>query len=294
MTALLLSLGALLAVVFAAGALRLLTTSGLQEVEAQYQSDAGPARPRGFLALLDTFGNLALGSAVRAYGVARLRRLDVRIRRAGRPDGVTVTVYVRRQAGFVVLAAICFVVLALMRMLPLGLLLAAVLCAWMPFWLWAEGARRQAQIDRELPDFLDVLGVTVSAGLGFRQAVERVCEFHDGALAVEMRRALHEMAVGVSRRDAFVALRERTRSEAVGTFVTALLQAEELGVPLADALSSIATEVRREHAARVRQQAAKAMPKVSLAMTITVLPASLILIVASLLIANADAFSGLL
>ncbi|MER7796864.1 type II secretion system F family protein [Microbacterium sp. NPDC096154] len=293
MIALALALAACAAVVIGVGALRLLTTTGLEDIEAQYRTEVAAGRSKGFLALLDAAGNLALGTAVRAYGAERLRRLDARIRRAGRPDGVTVTVYVRRQAGFVVIGGVVMIVCAMVGMPLPGLVLAAILCGWMPFWLWSEGNRRQAQIDRELPDFLDVLGVTVTAGLGFRQAIERVCEFHDGALAQEMRRALQEMAVGVSRREAFVGLRERTRSEAVGTFVTAMLQAEELGVPLAEALASIAADVRREHAARVRQQAAKAGPKVSLAMTVTVLPAALLLIVASMLIANAEAFGGL-
>lgn len=273
---------------------RLLASTGLEEVEEQYRPDEVSSRPKGFTGLLDTLGDRVLGWAVRAYGPDRLKRLDTTIRRAGRPDGVTVTVYVRRQAGFVFVGTILFVVLLLAGQLLIGALCLVLLSGWMPLWLAGAVRTRQRELDRELPDFLDVLGVTVSAGLGFRAALERVCEFHDGALAQEMQRTLREMAVGVPRREAFVALRERSRSEALSTFVTALLQAEELGVPLADALADIAREVRREHAMAVRQEAAKAAPKVSLVVTLTILPAAMMLVIASVLISNAGAFSGIL
>jgi tight adherence protein C len=105
-----------------------------------------------------------------------------------------------------------------------------------------------------------------------------------------MTTALREMSVGVSRRQAFLGLRERTRSEAVGTFVTAMLQAEELGVPLSDALTGIAADVRQEYGQRVRQQAAKAAPKVSLVITTTIVPGALLLMVAAVLLANMESF----
>lgn len=294
MIALGVALVAAVLVVLGLRGLRLLSSTGLEEVEEQYRPESTTDRPKGFAGMLDLLGDRVLGMAVRSYGPDRLRRLDSAIRRAGRPDGVTVTVYVRRQAGFVVLGLILVLLFAVLGQVLVGILLAALLSAWMPLWLAGAGRKRQQDIDRELPDFLDVLGVTVTAGLGFRAAVERVCEFHDGALAQEMHRALQEMSVGVSRRDAFTALRDRTRSESVASFVTALLQAEELGVPLADALSDIAKDVRREHAAAVRQSAAKAAPAVSLVVTLTILPGAMLLIIASVLIANVGAIGDFL
>jgi tight adherence protein C len=270
---------------------QMMRTTGLEDVEASMRSAQGDARQvRGLVPLLDLLGRRLVGTAMRLYGNLRLARLDETIRRAGRPDGITVTVYVRRQMGFVVLSFILVVIFAVLGQLYLGFLIGAVLCSWMRVWLVTTGRRRQAQIETELPDFLDVLGVTVAAGLAFRQAVERVCEFHEGPLAQEMTTALREMSVGVSRRQAFLGLRERTRSEAVGTFVTAMLQAEELGVPLSDALTGIAADVRQEYGQRVRQQAAKAAPKVSLVITTTIVPGALLLMVAAVLLANMESF----
>jgi tight adherence protein C len=272
---------------------RLLRTTGLEDVEAALRREVAVERQPAFTVFLDRLGGRFLGTAMRAYGPDRLRRLEDRIRRAGRPDGVTLTSYVRRQAAFVLLGLGVLAMFTFLGLFALGLLAGVLLATWMPLWLASSGSRRQAQIESELPDFLDVLGVTVTAGLGFRQAVERVCEFHQGPLAEEMRVALQEMNVGVTRRQAFVSMRERTRSEGVSAFVTALLQAEELGVPLSSALESIAADVRREHAQRVRQAAAKAAPKVSLVVTMTIVPGALILITSSILIANQDSFRGL-
>ncbi|MBE1878576.1 type II secretion system F family protein [Myceligenerans pegani] len=271
---------------------RLVTSTGLEDVEAEYAPEE-VKRARGFAALLDVLGSPLQRTAVRLRGRSRLQRLDTVLRRAGRPDGVTLTMFVRREAALVLLGILFGLLFALQGYWQIGLVLFLALSTWMRVWLHLEANKRQQQVDRELPDFLDVLAVTVTAGLGFRQALERVCEFHGGALAAEMRTALREMNVGSSRRQVFEALRERNRSRAVGTFVTALLQAEELGVPLAEALTSIAADVRREHAENVRQRAARAAPMVSLAVTVTILPGALILIVSAVLIANAGVLGGI-
>ncbi|MGY4643331.1 type II secretion system F family protein [Cellulomonas sp. URHB0016] len=290
--ALLIALAAAVLTVMAISGVRMLRTTGLEDVEESLRTEVAVERQPPFARLLDAVGGRLLGSTMRLYGPDRLRRLEERIRRAGRPDGVTLTVYLRRRAGCAAIGAVILVLFGLSGSFTLGLVIAGLLVAWLPLWLAVAGHKRQEQIEYDLPDFLDVLGVTVTAGLGFRQAVERVCEFHQGPLAEEMRIALQEMSVGVSRRSAFVAMRERTRSEGVSAFVTALLQAEELGVPLSAALESIATDVRREHAQRVRQAAAKAAPKVSLVVTMTIVPGALILIGAAILIANRGAFDG--
>ncbi len=288
------ALAAALLVVVAGIAVHQLTTTGLEHAEetpgAERSRTRGPQRSHG---LLDAIGARFVGPLTTALGPRRMTALDAVIRRAGRPDGITPAVFVRRQAAFGVLGALCLGVLWYLGTPFLAAALAAMLWAWMPVWLWGVGAQRQRAIDAELPDFLDVLGVTVRAGLGLRAALGRVCEFSDGPLAQEIRGALHEMSLGVPRRRVFEDLRDRTRSEAFGNFVAALLQAEELGVPMADALDDIAADVRREHAQKIRQQAAKAGPKISLAVTVTIVPGALVLLVSAVLLGNADLLVGL-
>lgn len=276
------------ALLFVLGVLgvRLLRTTGLEHIEEGIRTSREEERRRGFGAALDAFGGAFLGSAMRLYGPDRLRRLEETIRRAGRPEGLTLSVYLRRQAAFVVLGVIGLVVMVMAGLPVLGVAVLMLFAGWMRLWLVQAGSKRRQQIESELPDFLDVLGVTVSAGLAFRAAIERVCQFHDGPLAEEMTTTLREMGVGVSRRQAFVSLRERTGSDGVSSFVTALLQAEELGVPLAQALEAIASDARQERAQHVRQQAAKAAPKVSLVVTMTIVPASVLLIGSAVILAN--------
>jgi len=292
MTTLLLALASAGLVVLGGVGLRLLRTTGLESV-VDVVAAADGTRPGGSGAIIDAVGSRFQRSLLTFYGTRRLGDLDVRLRRAGRPEALTVTSYVQRQAGFIVIGAAAGALFAMVGQPVLGAVLLVAFVVWMDLWLFLVGRARVEQIDRELPDFLDVLGVTVAAGLSFRQAIERVSEFHDGPLSQEMQTALREMAVGVTRREAFRGVRDRTRSESVGSFVTALLQAEELGVPLSQALNDIAAEVRRERAQQVRRQAAKASSKVALVVTATMVPGALILMMAGLVLANLDTIQSL-
>ncbi|NEE08327.1 type II secretion system F family protein, partial [Streptomyces sp. SID7499] len=129
-----------------------------------------------------------------------------------------------------------------------------------------------------LPDFLDVLAVVVSAGLGFRQALDRVADKYEGPWADELRITLRQMDMGVSRRQAFEELRRRNDSEQVAMFVTTLQQGEELGAPIVETLIQIANDMRRTDAQNARRKAARAVPKATFAVTTFLLPGTLVLL----------------
>ena len=154
-------------------------------------------------------------------------------------------------------------------------------------WLHGTARRRQEAIERGLPDFLDILAVCVSAGIAFRPALGRVAEASEGPLREEMQLVLRQIALGAPRREAFDALRQRNTSVGIGTFVTAVQQAEELGVPLTDALVDLARDMRQSAFQRARQRAQKATPRVSIVTTAIIAPGAVIIIVASLF-ANID------
>lgn len=181
------------------------------------------------------------------------------------------------------------------KLVILGAVPTLLICLYLNFWvagvafilalffipdiaLWSKASERQEEIEDELPDFLDVLAVTVSAGLSFRGALERVIERSDGPLSEEMLLTLRQMDVGQSRTEAFEDLRRRTTSESLESFITALLQSEELGSPLTDALNQIALDMRRVTAQRARQKAARANPKISAVVSLVMVPATMILI----------------
>ena len=191
----------------------------------------------------------------------------------------------------IALSAGLLLVFVLLDQPVLGVVIAIIFSGWMQLWLAQSLRGRQRRINQDLPDFLDILAVAVRSGLPFRNALERVCERFEGPVSEEMTTALHEMRLGVSRRDAFSAVRRRSRSDSIDTFVTALLQSEELGTPIGNALQAIVKEIRRERAEQVRRDAAKASPKVSLVATMTMLPGTIILMTGGMLYANRDVFA---
>jgi tight adherence protein C len=156
------------------------------------------------------------------------------------------------------------------------------------------GRLRQERIERDLPDFLDILAVTVRAGLGYRSALQRVAESLGGPAGEEILTALRQMDLGATRRDAFLALRSRNDSDSLSTFVGAQLQAEELGVPLSEALNDIALDMRRAAAQDARRRAARAAPRISLIVTTLIVPGSIILILASMILGTDILDSGVL
>lgn len=208
------------------------------------------------------------------------------IDRAGRPEGRSVKTfydelgYYTAICGFV--AIICWIaglpwwIIAMLLIVGTG----------GPFYvLWQTGKERQQSLDRDLPDFLDVLAVVVSSGLGFQQALGRVAERFGGPLGQEMQYALNGMAVGESFRESLLGVRERTRSEFVDQFVTAMLQAEELGSPLTQSLNQIAIDVRRDASETEKRLAEQAAPKATVVTILLFMPPTLTIMVYGMMVA---------
>jgi tight adherence protein C len=219
------------------------------------------------------------------------RRLDL----AGRPGGMSVQRFVGLKGALCVVASGFFLFLALIGGSWLLVILAAGTGWFAPDVLLSRAGRlRQERIERELPDFLDILAVTVRAGLGYRSALQRVAESLGGPAGEEILTALRQMDLGASRRDAFLALRERNDSDALSTFIGAQLQAEELGVPLSEALNDIALDMRRAAGQNARRRAARAAPRISLIVTTLIVPGSIILILVSMVLGTNILDSGVL
>lgn len=290
MAVLFIPLGATACLLLAFFGWRMSRSTGLESVEASFATDPGE-RTRATPALariVDSVGLRFQRYLLSAYGAKRFTALDRRLDRAGRPEGMAARDFVRRQAGFTVIGLLAALLFWLAGQAFIGLLALVMFSAWMPFWLRGLANRRQAAIARELPDFLDVLAVTVTAGLSLQGALERVTSVGDTPLSSEVRRILDDLRLGMSRRRAFEALRERNDAPSISSWVTAMLQAQELGTPLSQALQEIASEVRREAAQIARRAAAKATPKVSLVVTMVIVPGALLLIMASLLLSQLD------
>ncbi|MFV0452739.1 MAG: type II secretion system F family protein [Propioniciclava sp.] len=223
-----------------------------------------------------------------------LHRLQRLIDLAGRPQNVTVDSVLATYGGLLVVAIPLSVLLLLQGQLLAPLLIVLLVAIYPVMRLTTTARHRRERIDRDLPDFLDVLAVTVSAGIAFRRALTVVAERFGGPLAEELATTLYQIANGASVRAAFQSLRRRTNSEPLNQFVTAYLQAEELGAPLVDTLNQIAADMRKEAAQRSLQAAHRVEPRITLVTILVLVPGVMVLVLASMILGSGVDFGALL
>src|SRR5439155_21588143 len=121
-------------------------------------------------------------------------------------------------------------------------------------WLNRKVAERKTAIFRDLPDVLDLLAISVEAGMGFEGALEIVCTHFTSPLAEEFTRTLKEMELGLPRRDALQNLKRRTEVPELSNFVLALTQADALGMPVGRVLKTQASEMRNKRRSWAREK----------------------------------------
>ena len=160
------------------------------------------------------------------------------------------------------------------------LTLAFVAGGWIaPGWIVGNRAtRRREQIGRELPDALDLLAVSVEAGLGFDGAIAKLTEHMEGSLVDELSLALGEMRVGESRSEALKKFAGRVDTPEVSSFVRAIIQADQLGISLGKILRVQATDSRLKRQAAAEEKAMKAPIKMLFPTVAFVFPAMFIVI----------------
>ena len=131
---------------------------------------------------------------------------------------------------------------------------------------------RQQRLLKDLPDTLDLLSISVEAGVGFEGALAIVCEHFDSPLADEFSRTLKEMELGLPRRDALQNLKKRTEVPELSNFVLALTQADVRGMPIGRVLKTHATEMRSKRRQWAREKAAKLPVKILFPLILFIFP----------------------
>lgn len=138
---------------------------------------------------------------------------------------------------------------------------------------------RQTEIRTKLPDVLDLLVISVEAGLGFEQALDRTVSSVPGALTREFARMLGEVRAGASRADAMRAMERRTDVPELRSFVLAILQADTFGVSIGRVLRSQADEMRIKRRQMAQEKAQKAPVKMMIPMVFCVFPALFVVVI---------------
>jgi tight adherence protein C len=145
-------------------------------------------------------------------------------------------------------------------------------------WLSRKVQERKDAILRDLPDVLDLLAISVEAGVGFEGALEVVCTHFDSPLAQEFSRTLKEMELGLPRREALQNLKRRTEVPDLSNFVLALTQADALGMPIGRVLHTQAKEMRSKRRQWAREKAGKLPVKILFPLVVFIFPAVLVVI----------------
>ena len=276
-------LGALVLAVltFAGGGARAAVEQGLVAIERRYAgSPAVPAQGgvRELSPLLDRLRSVAVRLSPGTATATLQRRLDI----AGNPSPWTLERLLAFKGGGLVALGMLGLVAGVRS--PGTLVLYAGLGAAAGFLLpdlllYNMGTKRQNKIRKALPDTLDMLTVCVEAGLGFDAALSQVVRRSDGPLAAEGARALQEMQFGSSRVDALRAMAKRSTVQELRMFVSALVQAAELGVPVARVLREQAAEMRVRRRQRAEEQAQKVPVKILFPLLFCLFPALFVMVI---------------
>lgn len=158
--------------------------------------------------------------------------------------------------------------------------------------LYNAGSKRQAVLQRGLPDAIDLLVISVQAGLGFDAALLQVARNADGPVAGEFFRVLQEMQIGSGRTAAFRALSERTTVPELRTFIAALIQADGLGIPIAAVLTEQAKEMRLKRQQRGEEKAQQVPVKILFPLVFFILPSLFVIIMGPAAMSISSSFSG--
>ncbi len=190
-------------------------------------------------------------------------KLKLSLQAAGNPGGITPTIFSGMRIGLAVLLMVVIGGVTFLSMAPAQAMMYSAIGVGVGYmmpgiWLGQQIKKRKHNIQRALPDALDLLTISVEAGLGFDIALQRVTDKWDDELSREFKRVLADIRLGRTRREALRDLASRTDVEDVQIFTSAIIQAEQLGVSIAKILRLQSDQMRMRRRQRAEQKAQQA------------------------------------
>jgi tight adherence protein C len=222
-----------------------------------------------------------LGKLTPSQGMEKVRQQIVL---AGNPYNMGTSEFMgARIMALVVLGGVTFLLTIVFGAAPLQMLFYSAVVGLIGyllpvFWLRQRVKKRQKIILKTLPDAIDLMTISVEAGLAFDGAMQRVADKWDNDLAHEFQRAISEMRVGKSKREALHELVQRTGVPDLSTFVASIIQADQLGVSIAKVLRIQSEQMRIRRRQRAEEQAHKAPILMMIPMVFLIFPATYIVI----------------
>lgn len=229
-------------------------------------------------------------------GVNWLRNMTRRLEMAGNPPGWDA----ERILAWKAIAAIGLASVVGGMLLVSGRTLPAILWGaafgvfgfFLPDLLVINKAQHRSEMIRKaLPDSIDLLTISVESGLAFDAAMAQVAQNTDGPLAEEFTRVLKEIQIGSGRSTALRALSDRTDVDDLQIFLNSMVQAEKLGIPIADVLRVQSGEIRLKRSQRIEERAMKLPVKMVFPVMFCIMPSIFIIILGPAVLSIMDAFS---
>lgn len=224
--------------------------------------------------------------------------LRARLREAGDPLDPGAFLALRLYAALASLALVLLMVSPRLLgggggVLPLALAGGAAYAGSMvpAFWLGRVVTRRKAEIRKSLPEVIDLLCVSVEAGLGLEGAIQKVAERYAGPLAQELGYCLNEMNLGKTREEAWRNLAQRVNLPDLSAVVSAIVQAERLGASLSTVLRVQAADLRERRRQRAEEQARQVPIKLLFPLVFFIFPALFVVILGPAILQILDMFS---
>lgn len=211
-------------------------------------------------------------------------KIEDKLENAGRPQNLKSSDFLALQGilGFTVLILSWFILpkfgFSLLKVALLSLTLAA-LTVYLPWFILAMMAtKRQRDIRRNLSDIMDLLVICVEAGLSFDMALLKVLERFRGTVAIEFQKALREMQLGRSRKDALKDMSERVNLQELSSLVNAIVQSDQLGVGIGNVLRTQSDLIREKRQQFIEEQAMKAPIKILFPLIFFIFPCIFIIL----------------
>jgi tight adherence protein C len=234
----------------------------------------------------------------RLYPSSDIDRVHADLLKAGLTGSVRAEEYVAIQVGSVLLgfgAGFIAIVSGVVGVkMGLALLIGLPMLGGLAprYWLRRRIKARRERVTNDLPDVLDLMTISVAAGLGLEQAMQVSCARFESPVSDELRLTLREMELGLSRHDALENLKLRTDIDDLVTFAVVLSQADALGLPIGRVLQAQADEMRDKRRQRAREKAAKVPVKILFPLALCFLPAILIVVLGPIVGPIKHAFHG--
>ena len=252
---------------------------GYQIQDVRDQEMLAPMSERVVAPLLEGLTGMAQRFTPKGYG----EKVAQKLVHAGNPPNLNVDkILVMKLLGLV--SVVFWLPITLMLGFQGPLLLVGVVVLWGVSFMYPDVLLnrkiedRQKEISRKLPDILDLLVISVEAGLGFEQALDRTCTAVPGALSDEFRRMLHEIRIGSTRADALRAMADRSDVKELRSFILAMLQADTFGVSISRLLRSQADEMRIKRRLMAQEKAQKAPVKMLFPLVFCIFPSIFVVI----------------